>query len=132
MSYIARLFHVQRDYNDTSDNQLALYRTFRELMPYTFPFGGKVSLCLEAFRKRSLIVRAGSRSLIFNECVKQSVLSLLSKTLHMKQHMRLQAPHQDEKKHEHPLQLSTYLLKVGEGSLQDKEKGRIRLSSSLK
>lgn len=77
-------------------NLEAVDRTFNDSMRSTLPFSGKVFLYLRYFRQILLVMRAGNRSHILNECFRQTTLYPLFKKLQLRRYIPLLALYQGE------------------------------------
>lgn len=105
-------------------------QTSKGMIRCTLPINGNVSEYLTDFRQVLHVLRAGNNSQILNAFFKISVVFPLLETFRWKQHMRLQAPHQDESNNEDTSYLPLYLLIIGQRKLQDTEKKSIKLLSA--
>lgn len=110
----------------------AVSRTFTDLIRFTQAFGRNVFLFPGDFRRFMPIVKAGSQSRNVNVCFEWSVLSLLFKTLYLKQNTRLQALRNNENADPDTLQFRLYLRITGETQLQVEQKEAVTLQPSVK
>lgn len=70
------------------------------------PFGGKVIVLGGDFRQMLPVIQRGSRSMIVNACINQSLLWRHFKVFHLSQNIRVDVEEEEWKK---------FLLQVGEG-----------------
>ena len=91
---------------------------FKDLMDSTRTFGGKPVLIIGDFRKILPIVPSGSREQIVNASIKRSALFHKFKTLKLAVNMRLLTLRNDPSAEAEALQFPQYLLKQGEGGMQ--------------
>lgn len=110
----------------------AVDRTLRAIMDAEdIPFGGKCVLFSGDFRQILPVVPKGSRGMIVHMCLKSSPLFSDLTVLRLSENMRLKKLKEDPDADEAALQYPEYLLRVGEGRLEQGEEGNVDLPKSV-
>ncbi len=108
----------------------AVDRSLRDITRTNLPFGGKCVLYTGDFRQNLPVIPRGSRAQIVHRCVRSSALYADFRTLRLTENMRLSSLRNDPHASDTALQFPIYLLRLGEGPLEESEGNMVELPES--
>lgn len=112
-------------------NLEAVDRTLRDLCRSRFPFRGILVLLIADLWQFLPVVRTENRSHIVSTCFKRSRVFPLLPSLHLHTNVRLLALQNYPHAASEAFPFQSYLLRLGEGMLQQNEKNKAIVSTSL-
>ncbi len=110
----------------------AVNRSLRDIARRKIQFGGKCVLFSGDFRQNIPVIPERSRAQIVHGCVKSSALSANFRILHLTEKLRLSSLLNDPHASETALRFPSYLLRFGEGSLEESEENMVEHVESVR